>query len=338
MKFLKILFVLLFWCGFAIAQKDTLIFTNGTVVIGEVEKIQLGVITFDPDDANDITVQLRKLNSIHAADHNYRIETVDHQVLFGKIYHSSQVGYVSILYGTDSSSVALNNISNLYPIEKNFWERITGSAGAGYSYTRSSELGRLNLDLNARYLSKEFEYSVYIATISTFDEGVFTRDNEDVGIGMNYYFHPTWFGRVLISYQRNIELGIESRFQQGLGMGNKLLLTRYVRLHALSGMVFNEETSTEGEFSGTLTEIMLGIQFNVFRFAKPEIDIQTTQYGFFSISQERIRYTGDLSVNWEMVEDLDLKLSFYVDYDSRLPGQESANSDFGTVISVAFEF
>ena len=81
-----------------------------------------------------------------------------------------------------------------------------------------------------------------------------------------------------------------------------------------------------------------GIQFNVFRFAKPEIDIQTTQYGFFSISQERIRYSGDLSVNWEMVEDLDLKLSFYVDYDSRPPGQESSNEDYGTVISIAFEF
>ncbi|HXB31656.1 MAG TPA: hypothetical protein VNW49_17665, partial [Puia sp.] len=38
--------------------KDTIFFRNGSIILGEVKMIKLGVITFDPDDANDITVQL----------------------------------------------------------------------------------------------------------------------------------------------------------------------------------------------------------------------------------------------------------------------------------------
>ena len=321
----------------AFCQKDTLFFNNGTLVIGEIDRIQLGVISFDPDDANDITVQLRKLKSIHGT-RSFRIETVDHQVLFGKLTSSMHGGFVNVSMGNDTTIVSLNNISNLYPIEKNFSQRVTGFISAGYSYTRSSDLGRLNLDGSATYLSKEMEFRLTASAISTIEERVYSRDNEDAGFMFNYYYHPVWYATSMLNYQRNVELGIKSRFQEGLGMGNKLLLTRYVRLLGFAALVVNQETSLEDVYSGNLTEGLIGFNFNVFRFEKPELDIQTIQYGFFSFSQERIRYEGDISVNWEMVEDLDLKISFYTNYDSNPPGDVSENFDYGTVISIAFEF
>lgn len=338
MRVLTFLFLLMLLAGAAFAQKDTLLFKNGSIIIGEVKKIQLGVITFDPDDANDITVQLRKLASINAANKYFRIETVDHQVIFGKLNRNVNPGFVNVSFGTDTTSIPLSNISNLYPVEKSFRERLTGTAGAGYSYTRSSELGRLNLDLSGRYATEKMEYTVSASTIATIDSGYVSRDNEDVSLGASYYFDQKWFGWGALSYQRNIELGINTRLQEALGLGNKLLLTRNLRLMAFSGFVFNEEKSTEDVYSGLLTEGILGLRFNVFRFEKPELDIQTSQFGYFSFMQERIRYSGDISITWEMVEDLDLKLSFYSDYDSKPPGKETANIDFGTVISIAFEF
>jgi hypothetical protein len=319
-------------------QKDTLLFKNGTIVIGEVKQIQLGVLTYDPEDANDITVQLRKVESIHAANRIFRIETVDHQVVFGKITHSIHSGFVNAVSEYDTTIIAINNISNLYPVENKFREKLKGTAGLGYSYTRSSKLGRLNLDASAKYLTKQMEFSSTLSAIATIDAGSFNRDNESFGFGVNYFYSTTWFAGALINYQRNLELGINSRFQEGLGLGNKLVLTRNLRFLVFSGAVFNEETSTENEFSGLLTEAMVGFQFNIFRFEKPELDVETTQYGYFSLSQNRIRYDGKVSISWEMVDDLKLKLSFYSNYDSKPPGENSENYDYGTVISVAYEF
>jgi hypothetical protein len=331
-------FLLFFLPALAIAQKDTLHFKNGTLVIGEVKRIQMGVITFDPDDANDITVQLRKLSSIHAAGRYFRIETVDLQTIFGMLLHCADSGFVNILFGVDTTKLALNNISNLYPIENSFNERVTGTIGAGYSYTRSSELGRLNIDATARYVAREFEVTTSFSAISTVEEGEFFRDNENAGLGLNHYFHTKWYSGAVLNYQRNIELGIKSRYQEGAGFGNKLLLTRYVRLMAFSGFVLNQENSIDGVYSGVLTEGVLGLQFNVFRFEKPELDIDASQNGYISFSQDRWRYDGNISISWEMVEDLDLQLSFYSNFDSKPPGENSANYDYGTVISIAFEF
>jgi hypothetical protein len=44
--------------------RDTIYFKNGTTVIGKIKKIKLGVMTFDPDDANDITIQLKNLRTM----------------------------------------------------------------------------------------------------------------------------------------------------------------------------------------------------------------------------------------------------------------------------------
>ena len=63
--------------------KDTLFFTNGSIIIGEIKNIKLGVVTFDPDDANDITVQLRKLRTIAGRMKIFRIETVSTNLYFG---------------------------------------------------------------------------------------------------------------------------------------------------------------------------------------------------------------------------------------------------------------
>ena len=57
--------------------KDTLFFRNGSMVLGEIKTIRLGVLNFDPDDANDITVQLIKLKTITAPGVIFRIETTD---------------------------------------------------------------------------------------------------------------------------------------------------------------------------------------------------------------------------------------------------------------------
>src|SRR6185295_5551853 len=65
--------------------RDTLFFRNGSIVIGKIKSVKLGVVTFDPDDANDITVQLRRLTSIAAISAVFRIETINNEVYFGKL-------------------------------------------------------------------------------------------------------------------------------------------------------------------------------------------------------------------------------------------------------------
>lgn len=335
-------FLLLFAASNAISQepKDTLFFTNGSMVIGEVKKIKLGVITFDPDDANDITVQLRKLKGLSAPARIFRLETIYDNVFFGSLAKHPESKYAFILrLRGDSIVLHLEDISNLYPYEKVLLQRFSGSVGLGYSYTRSSKLGRLNFDGTLRYTTSKSEVSLTTSGIYTITDTVFSRDREDVQFKYNYYLNTSWFATAFLAYQRNLELGLARRFQEGLGLANKFITSKSVYAWARSGIVANQEKNSEGIETGTLWEVFGQLQFNFFRFTKPEIDLTMSQTFFYSLSQSgRFRNDGSTNLKWEIIDDLKLTLELYNNLDSKPPGAEGKKIDYGVVFGISYIF
>jgi hypothetical protein len=340
MKFVATCVVILYFnLAYCQSVNDTIFFKNGTIVIGKIEKIKLGVVTFDPNDANDITVQLRKLKTIAAGNRLFRVESVDHQVYFGRILKHPVQRFIYIADGNDSIPFDVENISNLYPLEKSVMQRFSGSVGLGYSYTRSSGLGRLNFNGDAKYTSRKSELGMSFSGIYTIYDSLFSRDKEDVAMKYNYYFIRNWFATAFLAYQRNLELGLEHRFQVGLGIGNKFLTQKNVYGWARSGVVINQENSTEGTSSGILTELYGQVEINLFKFEKPEINILLEQTFYYSLSQSgRFRNDGSLTITWEIFKDFNLNFEPYNNYDSKPPSSESHKFDYGLVFGINYVF
>ena len=209
----------------------------------------------------------------------------------------------------------------------------------GYSYTRSSQFGRLNFDGAVNYSSLKQEINFSFSGIYTVTDSGTTRDREDAGLKYNHYFTPRSFSTAFLVYQRNLELGLKRRYQEGLGLGNKFLTNRYIYAWARAGMVLNQEVSTENESSGLLSEAFLQLQFNFFRFEKPEINVDLYESVFFGIAQNgRIRNDGELDINWEMIDDLKLNLGFYTNYDNQPPVAGNRKFDYGIVLGLTYTF
>jgi len=335
----------LFYCLFLMGgscfsqTKDTAFFNNGSMVIGELKKIKMGVMTFDPDDANDITVQLRKLKTLSARGTVFRIETIHSDVRYGRLLPDSN-NYVKLVrLGDTSDAFYLQNISVMYPFEKSFMNRFSGNVGLGYSYTRSSNFGRVNFNGDMQYVARKVELSFSAAGIYTMTDTSFTRDNENLYVKNNYYFSPGWFATIFLAYQRNIELGLNRRFQEGIGVGNKFVTSKNIYAWARGGFVFNQEKSTDNFTTGTLTELFGQIEFNFFRFSSPEISFDISQTYYYSLSQNgRFRSDGLANLSWEIIDDLKLNLGFYNNYDSKPPVAGSAKFDFGVNFGVGYSF
>jgi hypothetical protein len=318
--------------------KDTLFFNNGSLVIGELKRAKLGVVTFDPDDANDITVQLRKLKAIASGKRVFRIETIDHHLYFGTIKPHPASDNINILMTYDTIALALEDISVLYPVENSVLNRFSGSVGLGYSYTRSSGFGRLNFDGDMRYSSKKTELIIYFSGIYTIYDSLVSRDKEEFSFKYNYYFLRNWFTTALLAYQRNLELGLLRRFQEGLGIGNKFITSKHVYSLGRTGFVFNQEKNIEGENSGILTEVFGQLAFNFFRFQNPEINLLLTQTLFYSLSQSgRLRNDGSMKVNWETFKDFNLTLELYNNFDSKPPGGGNRKFDYGITFGINYK-
>lgn len=319
--------------------KDTIFFLNGSKMVGEIKGIKLGVLTFDPDDANDITVELQKLKTIIAISKLFRIETIAHRVYFGNMIANNKAGYVFIASGLDTIEYRIEEISVVYSFKHAFRNRFSGYVNAGFSFTKSSNLGRFNIDARLSYMAKKDEITLSTTDIYTITDTGFSRDKEDITTKYNHYFSTAWFGTLLFKYQRNLELGLLRRYQEGIGAGNKFITSKHIYAWARTGVVFNQEKYDEGEYPGTLPEVFLQAEFNFFRFTKPKISLLLNEALYYGVTNgNRLRNDGQLDLSWELVKDLDLVFSIYNNYDSKPPTAENSKFDFGVVFSVGFTF
>jgi hypothetical protein len=209
----------------------------------------------------------------------------------------------------------------------------------GFTYTRSSDFGQLNFNAKLNYTSKKVEITLSTSGIYSLTDSTFSRDREEIFLKNNYFFSPTWFGTFFVGYQKNLELGLDRRFQEGLGIGNKYITSKHVYAWARSGLVLNQEKNTENVSSGTLTEAFAQLEFNFFRFTKPEVNFVLSDGFYYSLSESgRVRNDGEADLYWEIVRKLKLDLTFYTNYDSKPPGAESRTFDFGIVFGLNFTF
>src|SRR6476620_7713444 len=118
-----LLLLILAESGFSQEKKDTIFFNNGTIVIGKIKRVKLGVLTFDPDDANDIDVQLRNLKGIAAERDIFRIQTINHVIYYGRLIPGSKKGYIQFVNGMDTVILHVLDISEMYPSSNAFLQR-----------------------------------------------------------------------------------------------------------------------------------------------------------------------------------------------------------------------
>ncbi|MBO9203885.1 MULTISPECIES: DUF481 domain-containing protein [Niastella] len=335
--FITLLVFIILGNGVFAQIKDTIILYNGQVLIGEVKGAQYGEITIDDVDLKFIHVKQYKIRFL-TTYRSFRIETNDKKLLLGMIKPSNKDGQVNILL--DSSTVfnaEIISLNTITPFGQNFFQQLNGSFSTGFTYTKSSDIGQLNLSANIFYFTRYFDYQLAVSMNGTLDSSKYSRDREEASFFTAYNFSPTWFAAVNLAYQRNLELDIARRYQQMVGGGNKLMVRKYSQLYAITGLVFNQEKSTSDEFSGLLLEVPILLKFNFFKRSHPDIQISSTQTVFFGLTQKgRIRYSGNTSFSWQLIRDFYLTVNPYTNFDNQ--SSENSDFDFGVSVSVSYKF
>ena len=318
--------------------RDSIYLYNGQILIGKVLAAALGIIIIDDVDFRNTEVKMYKIQKL-VTQQRFRIETDDKHVYFGTIKSSPQPGYVTIIPdGLDSITINIIAISVILQVDKGLFKGLDGKISAGFSYTKSSDIGQVNLNATIYNSARRFEYRLTASENASLDSGKFSRDREELGLRVGYNLNETWSAITGFSYQRNLELSIARRYQQIFGAGNKLIVSNHVQLIAISGITLNQEKSTEGESSGLLFEIPLVARFDYFKFKNPNMQISATPAGYFGVTQKgRIRFEGNINFAWQLVTDFNFNFSPYFNFDNQPP---SAGSDFdyGIVISLSYRF
>jgi hypothetical protein len=339
MRFKTTILVLLYTVlCFSQAKKDTLFFVNKTMMVGELQKISQGKVEFDCDDAGIVNVKYHVLKTIEAQTHFYRIEMINHRVLLGYVKRSDTKGTAIISSAKGVEEIKLANIASLTFYEKSWIKGLKGNVGAGYTYTKSEKIGRLNIEGNLKYAKEKVETKLSGTMILTKDSTHTYREKEDLELVGSLLTNTRWYSSINGHYQRSLELGLLSRWQEGIGEGYKFLQRQHSTAKAITGFVVNQEYDLEKNHN-TYVEWALRGSYNFFSFSKPNVTFSINQSYYVSLSQKgRRRNDGEVECEWELIDDFSLSLSFYHNYDRKSPGTNTPELDYGFVSGLNYRF
>ena len=321
-------------------EKDSVFLYHGQMLLGEVLNMSEGRLELDSDDAGVVKIKYYKIRTFSAGIHYYRIRTTDENVLYGLIRTSSNEGFIRVVNENSTVEIPIESVVRLQQYDESFGKRISGKISAGYDYTRSSNIGRINFDLGMKYLAQDLEINLNASTIMTQSDGSITRDIENMNITGGYFLSYAWLVAGRLTYQRNLELSLLRRFQEFAGVGYLLLQKSHHQFILISGFAINQELSTEGVASPSLWEIPLFLNYNLYLFQDPDLQLDINQNIYFGITDSgRVRNDGNIRLSWEPINDFVIGLNFYNNFDNKPPeGESTRNFDFGTVLSLGYKF
>ncbi len=322
------------------AVRDTVYLRNGEIVIGDIKGMHLGMLSFDSDDVGTVDLKISKIKTISSASDTLRIEMANKAIYFGALKPSVKSGWVYIITQEHRHHVQIDNINTLLTLEPNFWQNLSGNVSAGFSYSRSSNIGQLNLSASVAYTMKKVDFSITGSGIASIDSASFSRDREDLDFTVLYNVKNMWYAVGSIDYQRNLQLSISRRLQETIAAGYKVVFSQNFQILGLGGFSVSQERSTTGVDQNFLWEVPIGFTLDYFRFSHPDMQISSGHVFYAGLTQwGRVRYDSNTTFAWELFKDFDFSLNLYLNYDNRPPDTSSSGKmDYGMVVGLAYKF
>jgi hypothetical protein len=314
---------------------DSLKLSNGMVFWGTLNGISNRQVQFGVQNASQVSVGFGNIQYLSGRQRYYRIQTTDGRQLFGRIEPGDTAGEIYVDLKLIKVRMPLTAIHSAVVVQESFLSRWGWGLASGYTYTRSTDIGRWNFDSSTRYRGQRVEGDLNGSLILTNREGDWVRERENLSLQANYLLGVSWFATVNSMYQRNQQLGIGSRFQQRAGLGYRLTTINNFRLLVGSGLAYSSERGIGETDIRRLYELPLATELE-FRLPKYRLTFATTQNFFAGLTQrDRFRNDGETRIKWGVIANFELSLMVFNNFDTQ-PLAAGNSSDYGVVFGISY--
>jgi hypothetical protein len=325
--------------GHAAAQGRTDVVTlpNGDRITGEVARLDRGRLEFKTDDAGTLYLEWDKLATVQAT-RAVEVVTQDGLRLLGSL--GPAASRMLTVVGSDGPvSVAMAQVTIIRQIGSSFWSKLDGSIDAGYSYTRSSGVGQLNVNWDTYFRTPAARARLVLSLSETRQDDEAEPDDRG-SIEASYLRYPwqRWFISAAGRFETNKSLGIELRTQAGAVFGPRLVNSNRGQLGLGLGVVVNNEQGVDVEATQNV-EAVITLQGAYYTYDRPRtnLDLSVTYYPSLSDPGRR-RLQLDTGVKRELWKDFFVAVTLFNTYDSRPPNPDANTNDVGVVTSIGWTY
>ena len=315
---------------------DQVYLRNGDRLTGEIKQLEQGKLRLKTSDLDSVYIEWNKIEQL-ASQYAFAFEDESGKRHYGRIT-GAEDGRLEIADDDGSTTtLPLDEIVEITPIDQTFWARLDGNISLGYSYSKGSDIAQWITSGKVEHRTRAATNSLDFSSTMTQDSSGEQTSRNTVDLGLVRY-RNRWFGWATGSLEQNESLGLDLRTLLAGGGGRSLVSTNRNRLDVGAGLAVSHERSVDFEDDAATLEGVLLATYSVFLFEAREVDSDFSLYVYPGITDtSRVRAELDYSVRRELVKNLFLEIAGYYSYDSE-PPEGAAESDYGINTSLGWSF
>ena len=321
------------------AKTDVVELLNGDHITGEVDKLELGVLTFKTDHIGTLSIEWDHVARLKS-DQLLEVELVSGLRLFGHVAPGEKSGefIVSETEG-DTHIVTVFDAVRMAPLEEtgSIVDNIDAYIDLGFSDTKATEVREFTLDLGLTYRDRVKLWDFSYDTIRS-ETATATSDRSTLTGEFRRFFGNRWFWSGLMQFQQNDALDLDLRSLFGGSMGRYFVQTNHHELAASAGLAFSREDYVGLEKTDS-TELMLTFGYHAFAFRDPDLDFRTQLVVFPSLTVSgRIRTQAEMRLRYEILDDLFAEVTLREYYDNKPQSMNAETRDYTITTSIGYSF
>ena len=318
------------------AKTDIVVLKNGDRITGEVKRLDRGRLRYSTDDMGTIYIEWDKIAKVVSKEF-HRLQLGDGTVLYGTLSDGGGEGMLAVEGDRGTEAVPMLSYVSITPVEQGWTERIDLTLGAGYGYTKASDVTTFNA-----YADSEFQGERIV--VDTRFRSDYTNDGDEgtSRTKLNSEYRRLTGNRnyrfILGVAEQNDELDLDLRLGLGAGLGRYFVQNNRRRFLAAAGLGVtyseNGDDTTDNDLEGILTA-----RYDDFLYDTPKLDL-TMRLGLFpSITDAgRVRGSYDITLSKEFIEDFFFDLGVNGTYDTDPASDEASKADYAVTTGVSYEF
>jgi hypothetical protein len=239
----------------------------------------------------------------------------------------------------DRYTLQLISVVKINPIKQSIWSALDGYLDIGFDFKRARKVFNLHTAGEVRFRGRKYGFKLNAKTYFQSQDSVEDVQNHNAGLQLERFLANRWSIALSNEWTSNSELSLDLRTQFGLSAVWMLSQTNSSELRTSAGVNLNREQYVGSDTANVSGEGVVGGDFLAFRFDSPKLDVNTSLYGYPSITDlGRVRIQFDLRVSYELLKDFTVGLTFYDSFDSRPPSATASKNDFGVTIPIGWKF
>jgi len=336
LRLAQLLSVLVATSAIAAPRTDVVLLRDGSRILGQVRSLDRGRLAFRTNGASTISIEWDRIVQLVSGE-QLRLETSSGALYFGTLVEPASPGHLQVRGASTTTEVPLQDVVRITTMGSPAGDCWSGDASAGYSLASAHQQSQFALELNVQCRTPSLLGKLSAYDITTGTSASPSSQNAAALLEAYHLFPQRWFAGGLLEFDRNDQLGIQSRFSVGGGGGRFLLQSGSQVLGVAAGIVESREQDVDSSSPTTSTEALLQASFDWFRFASPELDLSATVTVLPSLTETgRWRGRGIVSLKWEIASDFFLRLQFLGDFDNRPGNGGTTKTDYNISTSLGY--